>query len=239
MAVERNLDAWPLGRRTWARTALVGIIAFSGALTAPLMIPLLSPPQYEAYTRLIGRTFPNPRNEPEPGPMPQFLSDQFGHRERVAEVARIYRRLPRAERMRATLMVREGCTWAVFEFLHPEYGLPKPLTNEADVALWFDMVPRGEPFLAVCYERAFLERYFRSVEEVPPSYEPIPWANPDRFRPVHVCRGLKVPWKEFWAATRCYSDGAEPEVAGVRVHSPLPARRAQTPMVPRREAATN
>ncbi|MBV9770301.1 MAG: glycosyltransferase family 39 protein, partial [Bryobacterales bacterium] len=77
----------------WLKFAYPALLILSGAVLAPLAIPLLPPETYIRYTKALGFNQPRIENQ-RLGPLPQIFADQFGWEEMVATVARVYSSLP-------------------------------------------------------------------------------------------------------------------------------------------------
>ncbi|SPE40026.1 membrane hypothetical protein [Candidatus Sulfopaludibacter sp. SbA3] len=83
-----------LNRWRWLKVAYPALLAITGAILAPIAIPVLSPEHYIQYTRTLH--LEQPRLETHQlGPLPQIFADQFGWPEMAAAVARVYNGLPR------------------------------------------------------------------------------------------------------------------------------------------------
>src|SRR5207245_4459253 len=88
--------------RIWPKAVIAGLVLAAGAVTAPLVLPILPPEKYVAYEDALG--FVPPKTEVHhDGPLPQLFGDQFGWEELVGEVARIYGSLPPDERARTAI----------------------------------------------------------------------------------------------------------------------------------------
>src|SRR5436190_14817456 len=74
-------------RLKWFKPALLVVIVLTGALFAPLAIPILPPGKLVAYMRAIHQEPPRTETS-HTAPLPQLFADQFGWQEMVASVAR-------------------------------------------------------------------------------------------------------------------------------------------------------
>src|SRR6266403_2123750 len=70
-------------RLKWFKPALLVVIVLTGALFAPLAIPILPPGKLVAYMRAIGLQLPRTETS-HTAPLPQLFADQFGWQEMVA-----------------------------------------------------------------------------------------------------------------------------------------------------------
>jgi hypothetical protein len=196
VACERALDGWSLTReRLWPRLAVAAMVVVAGAITAPLVLPLLSPENYVAYGRALG--IEPPKTEvAHAGPLPQMFGDQFGWPELVAEVARIYDALPPQERARAAIYTGNYGEAGAINLFGPRYGLPTAITGHQTYFFWGPRGATGEVVIVLQGTRERLEQRCVSVEEAGRHFHP--WGMAEENRPIHVCRGLKTPLPELW-----------------------------------------
>jgi hypothetical protein len=179
----------------WARAVVAGVVALAGAVTAPLVIPLLPPERYVDYERKLGITPPK-TEVAHRGPLPQNLGDQFGWEQLVQEVAAIYHALPEAERARAGIFANNyGEAGAINQF-GPRYGLPRAVSGHQTYFLWGPGGFQGDVLIVLQDRRENLERVCDQVEEAGVHFHP--WGMAEENRPIHVCRGLKEPLSALW-----------------------------------------
>src|SRR5215471_18190308 len=96
VAVERVFAA----RLKWIKSVFLGVMIATGALCAPLMLPVLPPERLVAYMRTI--YMEPPRTETShTEPLPQIFADQFGWEEMVSSVAHVYHQLRPEDEKRA------------------------------------------------------------------------------------------------------------------------------------------
>jgi hypothetical protein len=196
VACERWLDRWDLTRgRPWPRLALASTVVAAGAVTAPLVLPVLSPERYLAYQRALGISPPK-TEVAHAGPLPQMFGDQFGWPELAAEVARIYHALPPVDRARAAIFAGNyGEAGAINQF-GPRYGLPPALSGHQTHFFWGPRGATGEVVIVLQGTRERLEQRCASVEEAGRHFHP--WGMAEENRPIYVCRGLRTPLPELW-----------------------------------------
>jgi hypothetical protein len=197
------IERW-LGAPRWraALPAYAVVLAISGAVLAPLFVPLLPPATLIRYSRVIGMSQPRIENH-RLGPLPQLMADRFGWREMAAEVARIHRSLPPADRARAAIFGQNYGQAGAIDLFGPALGLPPALSGHLSYFLWGPHGYTGEVMIVMDDERATLERLFRSVQLA--GHVEHPYSMPYQHFDVFVCRGLRMPLAELWPRLKRYS----------------------------------
>jgi hypothetical protein len=196
VAIEVGLargPAWLGGRGP--RIGIVILILAAGALTAPLVLPLLPPQQYVAYQAWLGVS-PPPTEVHHQGPLPQLFGDQFGWEELTSEVARIYAGLSPEERARAAIFANNYGEAGAIDLFGPRYGLPAAISAHQTYFYWGPRGFRGDVVIVLQDNRQSLERLCASVEQAGEHYHP--WGMEEENGPIFVCRGLRTPLVELW-----------------------------------------
>src|SRR6185436_19588628 len=86
--------------RPWRAVAVWGIstlLVVSGAILAPLAIPVLPVDTYLRYSRALGVAPSTPENQ-ELADLPQFFADMHGWEELAQDVSKAYVTIPESER---------------------------------------------------------------------------------------------------------------------------------------------
>jgi hypothetical protein len=196
VAVESGLARWrTTSGRIWPKAAIIAVVVTSGALTAPLAVPLLEPDRYVAYERWLGLERPKTEVAHE-GPLPQIFGDQFGWPELVDEVARIYHELPAEERARAAIFASNYGEAGAINLFGPRHGLPPAISAHQTHFFWGPRGYTGEVAIVLQWSREDLEQVCASVEEAGRHFHP--WGMAEENRPIYVCRGLEPPLPELW-----------------------------------------
>ncbi len=187
------------GRSAAPAIAYAAVLLATGVALAPLAIPLLPPEAFVAYARRLGVGAPaTERNEK--GVLPQHFADRFGWPEMAAEVARVARTLPEAERATARVWARNYGEAAALEKYGRALGVPPVLCphnsfwfwSVADVQAAGKIAPFEGPLVVIGGRRETLTSVFGSVEEAGRTGHPLamPYENG---RPVWICRDPKQP----------------------------------------------
>lgn len=196
------LEGW-LAARRWraAKPAYAAALVLSGAVLAPLFMPLLPPAALIRYSRAIGLS--QPRIETHRlGPLPQLMADRFGWREMAAEVARVYRSLPPADRARAAIFGQNYGQAGAIDLFGPALGLPRAISAHLSYYLWGPRGYTGEVMIVLDDDRDSLARLFRSVELA--GHVEHPYSMPYEHFDVFVCRGPRQPLAVIWPLLKKY-----------------------------------
>jgi hypothetical protein len=182
-------------RTMWLKFSWPALLAVTGALLAPLAIPVLPPETYVWYTRALG--IAQPRIETHKlGPLPQIFADQFGWEDMAATVARVYNDLPPEVRSKTAIFGQNyGQAGAIDQF-GPKYGLPPAISGHQSYYLWGPRGYTGESVIVMAGRQRDLESRFAGVRKVASVFHP--YSMPYEHFDVFYCRGLKQPLAELW-----------------------------------------
>ena len=178
------------------RPAIAGALVTGGALVAPMALPILPVETFIRYQQRL--RIGAPRTESmRLGSLPQQYADMFGWPEMVAVVARAYNNLSPADRAKCAIFGQNYGEAGAVDLFGAQYGLPKAISAHQNYYLWGPRSYTGEVMLVMNDRREVLEAIFDHVEQVGVVHHPyaIPYEND---KPLHLCRGLKVPMKELW-----------------------------------------
>ncbi len=182
-------------RLAWLKFAYPVLMLVSGAVLAPLAIPLLPPETYIRYTKTIG--LEQPRIETSRlGPLPQIFADQFGWEEMAATVARVYNSLPPEVRARTAIFAQNYGQAGAIDLFGPKYGLPPAIGGHQSYFLWGPRGYTGESMIVMDDRQETLERLFTSVRKE--AHVDHPYSMPHEHFDVYYCQGMHPPLAEFW-----------------------------------------
>ncbi|HYA17250.1 MAG TPA: glycosyltransferase family 39 protein [Bryobacteraceae bacterium] len=179
----RMWRAWPV------------VMTVTGAMLAPLAIPLLPPETYLKYTNALHIEQPKIENH-RLGPLPQIFADQFGWEEMAAEVARVYRQVPEDLRAKTAIFGQNYGQAGAIDLFGPKYGLPAAISAHQNYFLWGPRGYTGESMIVMGDRRERLEELFASVEKV--GHAGHPYSMPYQHIDIFWCRGMKRPLREVW-----------------------------------------
>jgi hypothetical protein len=196
VAIEDGLARGPRWLRgLWPKVRIVAVILVAGAVTAPLVLPLLPPEKYVAYQTWLGVRPPRTEVHHD-GPLPQLFGDQFGWEELTVEVASIYAALSPEERARAGVFANNYGEAGAIDLFGPRYGLPAAISAHQTYFFWGPRGFQGDVLIVLQDNRQSLERLCASVEQAGEHYHP--WGMEEENGPIFVCRGLRTPLVELW-----------------------------------------
>jgi len=184
-------------RLAWVKPALLILILATGALFAPLVVPILPPGKLVAYMRAIGLQLPHTETS-HTAPLPQIFADQFGWQEMVASVAHVYHHLRPEDEKRAAIFCQNYGEAGAIDFFGSKFRLPPPISGHQSYFLWGPRDWTGEVALVLDTREDNEREQFASVEDLGQIVSS-PWAMPfERRTHIYLCRDLKTNVREFW-----------------------------------------
>lgn len=186
-AINGGANAGP--RRQWLKRAIALVLLASGAHLAPVVVPVLSPDGFLAYTKYLPFKLPVMEHAHARAALPQWYSDQFGWKEIADEAAVAWNRIPAAERQGCGIFAQDYGQAGAIDFFGRRYGLPPALSGHQTYFLWGPRGYSGNCLIVLDDSRESLERLFEHVEYVGQSADN-PYAL-EREIPVFICRGAK------------------------------------------------
>jgi len=188
-------EVWLSRRPAWQKLAWPALMAATGALLAPIAIPVLPPETYIRYTRALHLAQPRIENH-RLGPLPQLFADQFGWEQMAATVARVYHTLPPEVRPKTAIFGQNYGQAGAIDLFGPRYGLPPAISGHQNYFLWGPRGYTGESVIVLDGRLEDLETRFAQVEKV--ARVEHPYSMPYEHFDVFYCRGLKAPLSEIW-----------------------------------------
>lgn len=183
--------------RTWLKPAIAIVLLASGAHLAPVVIPILSPEGFIAYTKYLPFKLPVMEHSHARAALPQWYADQFGWEEIVAETAVAWNRLPPEERKDCGIFAQDYGQAGAIDFLGRRYGLPPSLSGHQTWFLWGPRGYSGNCMIVLDDRKETLEKYWDRVEFVGTSPDN-PYAL-EKQLDVFICKGSKFgTWAQVW-----------------------------------------
>jgi len=190
-------------RRRWVAWTTIALLLIGGAITAPYVLPILPVPALPTYMQMLGMKEVRAETR-RMGNVPQIFADMLGWEELVAEVARVYAGLLPEDRARAIIWGSFYGPAAAVDYFGPRYGLPKAISGHQNYYLWGPGNGDGRLIIAVDFAETDLTPWCDRVELV--GQVNCEFCMPDRrLQQIYLCRGLKVPLRDFWPQTKCWT----------------------------------
>jgi hypothetical protein len=176
-------------RRVWVKPAIVIILVASGVHLAPVVIPVLSPEEFLAYTHYLPFKLPVMEHSHARAALPQWYSDQFGWEEIVVETVVAWNKLSPEERHDCGIFGQDYGQAGAIDFLGRRYGLPPSLSGDKTFFLWGPHGYSGNCLIVLDDSRENLEQLWSKVEYVGTSADN-PYALEKQID-VFICRDKK------------------------------------------------
>jgi len=188
-----------LGRAAlWAKLAVLAPLVLSGAIAAPLAMPILPVAAAVKYTKFFGVQDVKVENVPL-NSLPQLFGDMFGWPEQVQAVARAFHSLSPEEQSRVTLLAYNYGEAGAIDYLGKRYGLPKAISGHNQYVYWGPRGASGEVVVAIGFSKSRLDQSFADVqpfETVSPAY-----AIPEETNLIiYICRRPRQNLTSSWPA---------------------------------------
>ncbi len=124
-----------LTRRGWPAVTyavVLGLLLYRA--TGPIMLTILPPEKYDAYTARFGAN--KVKTEKFTSPLPQYLSDRFGWPQMVEGFAQRYNALPPELRAHTAIFCGNYGEASAVNILGPKYGLPTAISGHQNYYYW-------------------------------------------------------------------------------------------------------
>ena len=193
VAVERVFAA----RLQLLKPLLLGAMFVSGALLAPMVLPILPPEKLVAYMRAIHMEPPRTETS-HTAALPQVFADQFGWEQIVGSVAHVYHHLKLEDQKRVAIFCQNYGEAGAIDFFGPKLELPPAISGHQNYFLWGPRDWNGEVILVLDTNGDDEREQFGSVEDLGQIVSS-PWAMPfERRMHIFLCRDLKISVRELW-----------------------------------------
>jgi len=186
------LDPW-LSARRWGYPVMGAVTTVTGAVAAPLALPLFRVAKYEAYAQAL-------HVAPADGQIPRHFADMFGWPELTRAVASVVDALPDDERRDVVVLASNAGEAGALEIFGSLVGLPVTISGHDQFWLWGTAAGSGRVVVAVGGEEATLRTRFRQVDVATVFGHSLATPSEAHVR-IFVCREsvepLDVMWPEF------------------------------------------
>jgi len=184
-------------RRTWLEWALAIVLLLNGLYLAPVVVPVMPPDAFIAYTKMLPFKLPVMEHAHARVALPQWYSDQFGWKEIADAAAVAWNRIPPAQRADCGIFGQDYGQAGAIDFFGKAQGLPPALSGDRTYFLWGPRNYSGNCMIVLDDDKETLEKLWSNVEFVGTS-APNPWALEQQIS-VHICTGRKfASMQELW-----------------------------------------
>lgn len=182
-------DAIDRIRQFWLKPTVVAFILVTGAVFAPLAMPILPIDQFIPYMNRLPIKVPRSEYDHARVALPQHYADQFGWNEIVEKANEAWQQLPAADRKDCPIFGQDYGQAGAIDFLGAKYGLPPALSGDRTYFLWGPRGYSGNCLIVLGDRRERLEELFEHVEYLGNS-APNPYALETEIS-VNICHGAK------------------------------------------------
>jgi hypothetical protein len=185
-----------------ARVAITATVAITGAIAAPLGLPILPVETFVAYAGRLGVT-PSSGERHTRGRLPQIYADMMGWDAIVDAVTRAAATLPPADRDKAVILVSNYGEAGAINFLGRGRAAPPAISGHNNYWLWGPDGASSDVLLVLGGE-ASEHGECGSLQQVGTVEcgDCMPYEN---HKPVWVCRDLHVSLEEVWPGEKHYN----------------------------------
>jgi hypothetical protein len=184
-----------LTHRNWPLMVYTGILAVLLVVaTGPIMLTILPPDTYSAYTARFGAN--KVRSEKFTSPLPQYLSDRFGWPQMVQGFAARYNALPPDIRARTGIFCGNYGEASAVNVLGPRYGLPTAISGHQNYFYWGWNGYTGESMLTLGNDPADYKDSWDEVIDLGPF--DAPWIMDHEHRRYFWLRHRKRTYAQDW-----------------------------------------
>ncbi len=189
--------------RRWVPKGLVLALVVSGALLAPLEMPLLSPAVYaNTYAGLTG-VANGAEAQGNAGQFPQYLGDRFGWGTMTATTAGAYDNLPPGERTNACIFASNYGEASALIFLGKNYSLPPVISTHNNYYVW-GPGSCGAVLITVGVQLSTLQKFYGNVTQVATVTCNYCMSNEDNL-PVYLATGPTGSLESIWPSIKDFS----------------------------------
>lgn len=189
-------------RRWVPKIALIALVV-SGALIAPLEMPLLAPSVYVGtYSALTG-VANGAAAQGNAGQFPQYLGDRFGWDTMTQTVSQVYHSLPSQEQSQACIFASNYGEASALIFLGKSYGLPPVISAHNNFYIW-GPGKCGEVLITVGVNMTSVQEVYGNVTQAGTIECEYCMTNEDGL-PVYVATNPAVSLASIWPSIKDFS----------------------------------
>jgi len=179
---------WCAAGTSGARRVLLGAaVGLSAMVSAVLMLPLI-PAQHLADTPIVAINYD--------------AGETIGWPAFARQVAGVHASLSTAEQDQAIVLTRNYGEAGAVDRYRSELDLPPVYSGHNSYAEWGPPPEKATTSIVVGYDRASLDEWFGSVEQVTEIENGVGLDNDEQGTPVWVCRDRTATWAQLWPQLR-------------------------------------
>jgi hypothetical protein len=186
-----------LARRAWnwVKPAYLALLVLGGALTAPLVLPVLPVETFIRYETWLGIKPEVAERWENLNKLPQMYADMFGWQEMTAQMAQIYNGLSPEEKAECVIGASNYGEAGAIDFFGKPYGLPHAISSHNNYWIWGPGDKPGNILLVIGGSKDGYERTYADVQRV--AVFENPYAR-ESGTPIFLCRRPKRTIQEVW-----------------------------------------
>ncbi len=192
---------WRLRFRKWAAVYPV-LLALSGVLLAPAVMPVLPPVVYAHIYGPGGNSGAQQESGDAYG-LPQSLADRFGWEQQVALVAQVYHSLPLEEQRVACIFTSNYGEAAALVQFGGRYHLPPPISGHNAFYIWGPQGCTGQVVITINIPPQVAAQAFGSVT-LAARTSCAACVSFENHAPILILRQPKMSFALLWARAKYY-----------------------------------
>jgi hypothetical protein len=180
---------------SWPKPAYLIVLVLGGALTAPLVLPILPVETLIRFQAVIGIKASSGERGEASHQLPQIFSDRFGWPEMVAQIAGIYNHLSPEDKADCVIGPSNYGEAGAIDFLGKQYGLPNAISSHNNYWYWGPGNKPGKVLLVIGGSKQDYDRLYEDVQQVATFTNP--YAQ-ESGKPIFLCRKPRHTLQEAW-----------------------------------------
>jgi hypothetical protein len=198
------IESWLCDPRYRAlKTTYAAILAVSGVVMIPLVVPVLPMDSLLAYQRLISLSDAVKMERDSEGSLHQLYADMVGWDNITSVVAEVYHRLPASDQNVCAILAGNYGEAGAIDLLGAHYGLPKAISGHNNYYLWGPRGYTGECVILFGENAEQIKTMFADVKQAATAASPLATAV-ERSVPVYMCRKPKKSLALLWPSLKFY-----------------------------------
>lgn len=186
-------------------TTYMVLIAITGFLISPLVLPVLPVDATISYFEILG-VKPDSEEGKEMGDLPQHFADRMGWENMAETISYVYKGLSEEDKSQCVIIAGNYGEAASLEYFSGKYPLPKVISTHNNYWLWGfeDIKKEYKVYIVPGKNRKFYEKLFETVEKkaLINCINAMPY---ETNLPVYVCRGMKEDIEKIWTEYKNYN----------------------------------